>query len=187
MATRLSGRRATRAGAAGILALAMAGCGIGASTRTPVGSGGGPPTQASPGLTAAVAQTKAAIGSALGTVAVQFGDATRPYRPAESARLRAAPRATYQVNLPDQTDAGFIVVYEFRDTASAIDAGNEEAGYLGSGEGTVQFPPGTQHVIRAVGTTLILFSWTPGASDDAAARDVAAALSKLGIGFAVPR
>jgi hypothetical protein len=184
VAARLSGGRAGIVAAS--LALVVGGCGIGASTRTPPATVTGP-TQASPGLTGAVAQTRAAIGAALGTVAVQFGDATRPYRPAESGRLRSAPRATYQVNLPDQPDAGFIVVYEFRDTASAVDAGNEEAGYLGSGEGRVQFPPGTQHVIQAVGTTLVLYSWTPAASDDATAGEVAAALSQLGIGFAVPR
>ena len=187
MAARLSGRRAARAAVFGFVTLAIVGCGIGASTRPPISSGGVGGTQASPGLTAAVVQTRTAIAAALGTVAVQFGDAGRPYRPAESARLRAAPRATYQVNLPDQPDAGFIVVYEFRDTASAVDAGNEEAGYLGSGEGKVQFPPGTQHVLRAVGTTLVLYSWNPGASDESTAGEVATALSGLGIGFAVPR
>ena len=85
---------------------------------------------------------------------MQFGDATQPYQPAESNRLRDAPRAVYQVVLPDQPDAGYIVVYEFPDAASAVDAGNEEAGYLGTGNGRVQFPLGTQHVLRQVGTTL---------------------------------
>lgn len=172
---------------AALLALALfgvAGCGIGA--------GGGPGTSLAQGSPpaptagAAAAQTRGVIAGALSSVAVQFGDATRPYRPAESGRLRDAPRAVYQVVLPDQPDAGFIVVYEFRDTGAAVDAGNEEAGYLGTGNGRVQFPPGTQHVLRALGSTLILYSWLPSASDDPTAGKVAAALNTIGIGFTVP-
>jgi hypothetical protein len=115
-----------------------------------------------------------------------MGDATRPYRPAESARLRDAPRAVYQVLIPDQPDAGFIVVYEFPDTASAVDAGNEEAGYLGTGPAKVQFPPDAEHVLQAVGTTLVLYTWSPTASSDPTAGMVADALKLLGIGFTVP-
>jgi len=115
-----------------------------------------------------------------------FGNATQPYRPAESARLRGAPRAVYQVVLPDQPDAGYVVVYEFPDAAAAVDAGNEEAGYLGTGNGRVQFPFGTQHVLRQLGPTLILYSWLPAASSDPTAGKVADALNTLGIGFTVP-
>jgi hypothetical protein len=166
------------------VAAVAAGCGIGAAgspAPLPVQSVGPAATAA-----AAAAQTRGAIAAALGTVAVQLGDATRPYRPAESGRLRNAPRAVYQIVLPDQPDAGFIVVYEFPDGASAVDAGNEEAGYLGTGNGRVQFPPGTQHVIRALGPTLILYSWVPNASSDPTAGKVADALRTLGIGFTVP-
>jgi hypothetical protein len=120
-------------------------------------------------------------------VTAQLGDATRSYRPAESGRLRSAPRAVYQVLLPDQPDAGFIVVYEFPDTASAVDAGNEEAGYLGTGPAKVQFAPEAQHVVQAVGTTLLLYTWLPSASSDPTAGKVADALKGLGIGFSVPR
>ena len=162
----------------------VAGCGIGAtgSAASVPAESIGPATTAG----AAAAQTRGAIVAALSGVSVQFGDATRPYRPAESGRLRDAPRALYQIVLPDQPDAGFIVVYEFPNSAAAVDAGNEEAGYLGSGNGRVQFPPGTQHVIRALGTTLILFSWVPAASSDPTPGQVAAALGTLGIGFTVP-
>jgi len=166
------------------IAVALAGCGLGATSTAaslPVPSVG-PATTAGP----AAAQTRGAIASALTAVSVQLGDATRPYRPAESGRLLNAPRAVYQVVLPDQPDAGFIVVYEFPDSASAIDAGNEEAGYLGTGPGRVQFPLGMQHVLRAVGTTLILYSWLPAASSSAVPGQVADALGTLGIGFTVP-
>jgi hypothetical protein len=177
---------AARAIAAGFLcAVILAGCGVGAvSSAASVA-----PESIGPAATAgaAAAQTRGLIAQALQSVNVQFGAATRPYRPAESARLRAAPRAAFQVVLPDQPDAGYIVVYEFPDSAAAVDAGNEEAGYLGTGNGKVQFPFGTQHVIRQVGTTLILYSWLPAASTDPTAGKVADALNTLGTAFSVPR
>lgn len=166
------------------LSIAAGGCGIAANTSPAVV----PSTDAGPTplAGAATAATFGAIRAALSSVAVQIGSATRPYRPAESGRLRDAPRTVYQVVLPDQPDAGFIVVYEFRDAAAAVDAGNEEAGYLGSGAAKVQFPTGTQHVLRALGPTLILFSWLPAASSDPSPGNVATALGSLGVGFAIP-
>ncbi len=168
-----------------LLAGLGAGCGI-AANGSPASL---PAESVGPAATAGAnaAATRGSIATALGTVQVQFGDATRSYRPPESARLRDAPRAVYQVVLPDQPDAGFIVVYEFPDAASAVDAGNEEAGYLGTGAGRVQFPLGEQHAIRALGPTLILYSWLPSASSDPTAGRVADALNTLGIGFSVPR
>jgi hypothetical protein len=166
------------------LALCLAACGIGAN-NSPASFA---PESVGPAatVTAAVGQTRGAIAAALNGVAVQLRDATRPYRPAESGRLRDAARAVFQVDLLDQPDAGFVVVYEFPDAASAVDAGNEEAGYLGTGPAKVQFPRDVQHVLRALGTTLILFSWSPAASSDPTAAAVAQALSTLGIGFSVP-
>ena len=185
-----SRRRRATAGAVALVAFAAliaflaVGCGIGAA-GVPVSVA---PESVGPSATAGAdaQQTRGAIVAALRSVAVQFGDATRPYRPAESARLREAPRALYQVVLPDQPDAGYIVVYEFPDAAAAVDAGNEEAGYLGTGNGRVQFPLGTQHVIRELGPTLILYSWLPSASSDPTAGKVADALNTIGIGFTVP-
>jgi hypothetical protein len=185
---RTAGRRglvpAAVVAAAVALAAVVAGCGIGANgspASFPVTSVGPAAT-----VTGATAQTRGAIAAALSSVAVQFGDATRPYRPPESARLRDAPRAVFQVVLPDQPDAGFVVVYEFPDATAAVDAGNEEAGYLGTGPARVQFPRDEQHVLRQLGPTLILYSWTPSGSTDPAAGQVAAALGTLGIGFTVP-
>jgi hypothetical protein len=193
MTTRRPGRvrsrsrwRALAAASAGLWlsAVIVVGCGLGANTTEP----SLPDASASPVVTAgaAAAQTRGEIAAALGGVAVQLGDATTPYRPAESPRLRDAPRAVYQVVLPDQPDAGYIVVYEFPDAAAAVDAGNEQAGYLGTGNGRVQFPLGTQHVLRQLGPTLILYSWLPAASSDPTAGKVADALNTLGIGFTVP-
>jgi hypothetical protein len=181
---RPTSRRAGGALAIGCVIL-LAGCGVGAA-GSPASLA---PESIGPAATAgaAAAQTRGLIAQALQSVAVQFGDATRPYRPAESARLRDAPRAVYQVVLPDQPDAGYVVVYEFPDSAAAVDAGNEQAGYLGTGNGKVQFPFGTQHVLRQVGSTLLLYSWLPSASSDPTAGKVADALNTIGVGFSVPR
>jgi hypothetical protein len=163
---------------------ALAGCGIAAngSTASIPAPSIGPPTT----VTGATAQTRGEIVAALTAVAIQLGDATRPYRPPESGRLRDAPRAVYQVVFPNQPDAGYVVVYEFPDAAAAVDAGNEEAGYLGTGPARVNFPRDEQHALRQVGPTLILFSWSPSDADATTEAGVAAALNKLGIGFTVP-
>ncbi|MEA2518310.1 MAG: hypothetical protein QOF49_390 [Chloroflexota bacterium] len=169
-----------------VVGLAAAGCGVGAN-GTPASL---PPIRVGPAATVgpAVGQTRGAIAAALASVAVQFGDATRPYRPAESARLRDAPRAVFQVVLPDRPDNGFIVVYEFVDAAAAVDAGNEEAGYLGTGPAKVQFAGDAQHVLRQLGPTLIVYSWSPsGAAGSTTESDVANALETVGVGFTVPR
>jgi len=175
---------ATAALATGLASFVLAGCGIGANNQPaslPAASVG-PAT----GVTGATAQTRGEIAAALATIGVQFGDATRPYRPPESARLRNAPRAVYQVVLPDLPDSGYIVVYEFADSTAAVDAGNEEAGFLGTGPARVNFPRDAQHVLRQVGPTLILYTWSPSESTDPTAGNVASALMKLGIGFTVP-
>jgi hypothetical protein len=178
---------APRAGIALLATVAawlLAGCGIGANgspASFPVESIGPPTT-----VTGATLQTRGAIAAALSSVAVQFGDATRPYRPPESGRLRDAPRAVYQVVLPNQPDAGFVVVYEFSDAAAAVDAGNEEAGFLGTGNARVNFPRDEQHVLRELGPTLVLFSWSPSDADAATQAAVGTSLGSLGIGFTVP-
>jgi hypothetical protein len=93
----------------------------------------------------------------------------------------------YQALLPDDPDGGFIVVYEFPDNASAVDAGNEFAGYLGTGAGRIQYPIDAQHTIRQLGTTLLVYTWAPSTSPDPGSPKVAEALKTLGIGFAPPR
>ncbi len=168
-----------------VLCLLLAGCGIGASGRVVKF----PPESVGPGstVTPAVEQTRAAIVAALAPDSIQLKDAERPFRPAESPRLASAPRAVYQAILPADLEGGQIVVYEFRDAGAAVDAGNELAGYLGTGAGRIQFPPDAQHTIRQVGTTLIFYTWAPSTSSDPGSKTVADALATLGIGFAPPR
>jgi len=171
---------------AGVLALAVivAGCGIGASHEIVTF----PPASVGPAatVTPAVLQTRALIAAALAPLQIQLIDAKDPFRPGESASVAAAPRAVYQAVLPADLEGGQIVVYEFRDAGAAVDAGNELAGYLGTGAGRIQFPDDVRWTIRQVGTTLILFSWSPSDPDASLETSVAGAVNTLGIGFTVP-
>ena len=164
----------------------VVGCGVGAGN---VPRSIAQPSSIAPTATvsAAVGETRQAISAALSREQIQLQDATQPFRNAESPRLAAAPRAVYQALLPDDPDGGFIVVYEFPDNASAVDAGNEFAGYLGTGAGRIQFPIDAQHTIRQLGTTLLVYTWAPSTSPDPGSPKVAEALKTLGIGFAPPR
>lgn len=156
-------------------------------------SGGGspvtyPPVSAKPDLdvSPAVTQTRGVVAAALGEFGLTLRDVETPYRPAESPILAAAPRAVYQVLLQESPDKGFIVIYEFRDIAQAAQAATEHAAYLASGPGRIQWPLGAHHVIRGVGTTVIVYSWLPGAADDPGTPDIESALQTVGAPFQVP-
>ncbi len=168
-----------------VVGLVGGGCGIGASEVVVTF----PPSSVGPAATVspAVAQTRTAIAAALAPFSLQLDDADRPFRPPESARLASAPRAVFQVVLPADPDGGNIVVYEFRDSGVAVDAGNELAGYIGTGAGRIQYPLDAQHSIRQLGTTLIVYTWSPSSSPDPGSKTIAEALTTLGIGFAPPR
>jgi hypothetical protein len=174
-----------RIGSLVIAAAFATGCGVGASTTAATF----PPESVGPNATvsAAMGPIRAAIAAALASFRLQLTDSNRPFRPAETARLSAAPRSVFQVVIPDDPDAGFIVVYEFRDAASAVDAGNDLAGYLGTGAARVNFPLDAQHSIRQLGTTLIFYTYSPSTDTDPASAQIAQALATLGIGFAPPR
>jgi hypothetical protein len=168
------------------VAVLTAGCGFGASGAT---GRSFPAESIGPSIatTAAVAETRAAIATSLGTKGLQLDEPKVPFRPPESARLAVAARGVYQVLLPDDPNHGFISVYEFPDVSSAATAGQEEADYVGSGPGRVQFPVDTRFVIRQVGTTIVFYTWSPANSPDPRAADIQAALETLGTAIAVPR
>jgi hypothetical protein len=178
-------RRLAGAGTAAVLAILLAGCDIGATHEVVTF----PPPSVGPAATVspAVLQVRALIASTLAPIQIQLADAKNPYRPGESARVAAAPRAVYQAVLPADPEGGQIVVYEFRDAGAAVDAGNELAGYLGTGAGRIQFPDDARWTIRQVGTTLIFYTWAPSTSPDPGSPRIADALATLGIGFTPPR
>jgi hypothetical protein len=166
-----------------IVGAALEGCGLAAST-----AGTAPtPTVAIPSYSASIAETRRQVAAALATQNLELIDATEPFRPPESPTLFDAPRGVFQVVLPADPGHGYIVIYEFRDVASAAAAGAELAAYLGSGPGRVQFPPDTQHLIRQVNTTLVVYSWSPANSSDPAEPTIFTSLGTVGTGIAVPR
>jgi hypothetical protein len=183
------GARVRRRSAAGLLlvagAIALGGCaGSGGASSAPAVV---PDATPSPALTVspAVGLTRGALVRALGQHNLVLVDSQAPVRPAEAPLLAAAPRATYQVQLPKDPTKGFIVVYEFPDTASAAAAATEEQAYLATGPGRVQRPQGTGSIIRALGTTVIFYDWLPGAAQDENAPGIQAALETLGAGYPV--
>jgi hypothetical protein len=182
----VTGAGARVAGLAALVVAALAaGCGVAAEQQPRTF----PPASVAPGPTVsgAVAGTRAAIAAALAPTGLQLEDATAAYRTAEPRGVAAAPRKVFQATLPDDPDGGFIVVYEFPNASMAVDAGNELAGYLGTGAGRIQFPTDARHTIRQLGTTLIFYTWAPSTSPDPNSPTVATALATLGIGFAPPR
>jgi hypothetical protein len=113
-------------------------------------------------------------------------DSQAPFRPPEDARFTATPRALYQVLLPEAPQEGFIVVYDFPDAISAAEAATAQAAYLASGPGKVQSPQGARHIIRLVGSTVVIYSWVPAGAEDPRQPDIQTALETLGTGVPVP-
>ncbi len=167
-----------------LIGLVVAGCdpGGGVSLATfPAGSLG-PATTVGP----AVAQTRGDLVRVLGTRNLVLQDSTAAFRPPEDGRFTLTPRALYQVILPEAPSQGFIVVYEFPDAATAREAVDVQARYLASGPARVQSPFGTRHILRLVGSTVVLYSWVPDGIEDPRQPDIQAALETLGVGVPIP-
>jgi len=162
--------RATRGAIWVIVALTVIACGRPPGNPASPGSGGDP-----------ASATKALIVAALGAVGLQAVDATKPYRPPEAASLIGAPRSVIQVQLPDDPDHGFIVIYSLGSAVAAEKAAFDQAAYVASGTGGIQFPPGSRFAIRTVGTTMIFFTWSPGASPDERTHLIEDAINTVGL------
>ena len=158
---------------AAVVALAVLGCAP-PTTNLPTPGTGGDPASA----------TKALVIGALGGVGLQAVDATKPYRPAETPSLIGAPRSVIQVQLPDDPDHGYIVIYSLGSAVTAEKVAFDQAAFVASPAGGIQFPPGSQFAIRIVDTTVIFFTWSPSASADSRTHLIEDAVDTLGI--AVP-
>ena len=77
-----------------------------------------------------------------------------------------------------------IVIYALASPDAAVAAANDDAAYIRSNTGGIQFAPGTRVVLQVVGSNVIYFSWLPASSPDPATATIAQALA--GIGQAVP-
>jgi hypothetical protein len=166
-------RRLQAAGWA-LTALAVLGCAAPTFTNNPSPGSGGDPASATKGL----------VIAALAGVGLQAVDAGKPYRPSEAAVLVGAPRSIVQVQLPDDPDHGFVVIYALGSAVSAEKAAVAQAAYVAGGPGGISFPPGSHFVTRIVDTTVIFFTWSPGASPDSRTHLIEDALNTIGI--AVP-
>jgi hypothetical protein len=179
-----AGRRAGGPALSMAFAVILAGCGVGAPVDRPATF---PPTTFGPSEAGAdVAATRAELARAFGALSLQLDDPQVPHRPPESPTFAAAPRAVFQVVLPDDPGHGFVSVYEFADEVAAATAGRDQAAYIASGPGRVQFVPDTRFVIRQVGRTVVFFAWSPLNSPDPRTADIQKALETVGTGIPVP-
>ncbi len=161
-----------------VATLATAACtGTTRATFPPLGSTPRPVGDATAATTALVIQALAAVG-------LQGADANRQYRPPEGAVLAAAPRSVVQATLPDDPAHGFIVIYALASDAAAQSAAENQAAYIASGPGRVQFTTDAHFVLRVVGSTVAFFWWSPGAALDSRTGDIETAL--LTVGTEVP-
>lgn len=167
--------------AGGLAAVALAGCGLGAP-NVPVATDTPPPLAS---LSGAIALTRGEVESALKDRGIGLIQPNAPFTPPQDASLVDVPRAVFQAVLGEDPAAGYIVIYELPDPASAFAAAERQATWIASGPGAVQFTPGTTHVIRVVGNTVVTFSRSPEARDPHEV-DVVAALETLGRGVPVP-
>ena len=133
-----------------------------------------------------VAQTRAELVRVLGTKNLVLQDSQAQFRPPEDPTFTATPRALFQVILPRAPQEGFIVVYEFPDPTTAADAATAQAAYLATGPAKVQSPFGARHIIRLVGSTVVLYTWVPAGAEDPLQPDIQTALETLGTGVPVP-
>jgi len=136
--------------------------------------------------TPAIDVTVADLTQALGDQGLTLAPAQKPFRPAEGPALAAAPRAVYQVVLPEAPDQGYVVIYDLPDSTTATTAGTDQATYLGTGPGRVQMPIGTRHVLRQLGSTILLYSWIPDGATDERAPRIEDALDAVGTGIPIP-
>jgi hypothetical protein len=186
-----TGRPSTNWRALAIAAVAVLGLVIVAALAGGTVPSQGAPTFPPAGATAApaggsAAATRADVARALSAQGLPSETATRPYRPAEAPQFATAPRAVLRAILPDDPDHGLIVVYEFLNPAVAAAAAAEQATYVASGIGRVQFPPDTRFIVRVVGSTAVFFSWSPANSPDRRIESIPAALETVGTGVPIP-
>ena len=184
-----AGRRAIRGARASAAILAVAW--LLAACAGTTGSGAVPPPALAtirPGATVGpeVAQTRADLVRVLGTRNLVLQDSQAAFRPPEDSRFTTTPRALYQVILPEAPTEGFIVVYQFADPVEASEAASAQARYLATGPAKVQSAFGARHILRLVGSTVVMYTWVPDGAADPRQPDIQVALETLGTGVLVP-
>ncbi|MEO5703674.1 MAG: hypothetical protein ABIZ52_00935 [Candidatus Limnocylindrales bacterium] len=167
-----------------LLALLAAAVVVGACTGTtrttfpPLGSTPAPAGNAN-------VATVGLVIDALSAVGLPGIEANRQYRPPEGALLAAAPRSVVQATLPDDPAHGFIVIYALATDAAAQAAAEDQAAYIESGPGRVQFTTDAHFSLRVLGSSVVFFWWSPGAALDARTVSIETALLKVGLEVSV--
>jgi len=179
-------RRGARAAVVALVALVATLLAIGGCSAPGLGGPTYPPDGATP--PPAGDATRVALGqvvTALAAVGLPAAAVATPYRPPEAARLAAAPRSIVQVALPEDPQRGLFVLYELGSPDAARSAAEEQAAYIATGPGGIQFPPGARFVLRVTGSTVVFFTWAPTSDGDPRTADIARALETIGTGVPV--
>ncbi len=161
----------------------LAGCGIAAH-------GGAQPSVAitpQVSLSTTLQICRSDLAATLSAAGFTLSQPASAVRPGESPLLTAAPRTVGQVLLPGDPTHGFIVIYEFADPAGAYTAAQQQAAYLGGGEGRIQFIPDTKFTLRLDGSCVMFYNWAPSVSTDPRSPAIEAALGTLGVAIPIPR
>ena len=111
-------------------------------------------------LTPALETTAAELRAALRSGGFDLRRPAAEYRPSAPASLANVRRAVYQVALSDP-NAGYVVIYELPDIASAQREAQALAAYLGSSFGQTNFAYDTQFSVAQLGPTVVFTSWSP--------------------------
>lgn len=135
-----------------------AGC---APTTSGQAGGQPPPPRSTPqaSLSTQIAGTVALVRASLNAEGIRLDAPIVAYQPAEPASISAAPRSVLQADVRDPS-AGYVMVYEFPDAASAAARGAEFAEYLESGFGQTNYPLDAQFSLSQVGGTLVFTWWS---------------------------
>lgn len=131
-----------------------------------------------------VAAAVTAVTAALGAAGIPLFPPAEPARPSEPESLVQAPRAVLQAGINDPR-AGYVVIYQLPDGASAQSAAADLADYLGSGFGQTNFTVDTQFHVAVLDSTVVMTWWSrEHAQDDALAEAAFTAIA--GVGREIP-
>ena len=139
-----------------------------------------------PPVGTATAATRTAVTNALSVEGLQVIDAPVAYRPAEGPLFAAAPRSVIQVILPADPAHGFVTLYAFASPQDALTAANDQAAYIASGPGRVQFGIDARFTLRVLGSSAIFFWWSPTNSPDDHTPAIDLALGQVGTAVPIP-
>lgn len=132
-----------------------------------VASGPPPPVSLAP-VPGVVSQTASALEAAYRQADLGFIRAQQTYRPSEPLALQNATQTVYQVVLPRDPGAGYVVIFAAADAGGAQVMASELLQYLQSGFGQTNFPTDAQFAISIYGPTVAFTWYSPGASADPA-------------------